>query len=228
MKSLFITGIGTNVGKTVVSRALLEIAGKGGLSTAGYKPVACGGKKIGNNICNEDALILKKYSNVQLAYNEVNPFSFTEPTSPHINSLHEGKPIILNIISQGLRRLESKADLIIIEGVGGWYTPISMESTMADWVIREHLPVILVINLKLGCINYALLTAKAIIASGIQLMGWITNATELSDKWQEDYIKIFRNILRAPCLGNIPWLNNDLVFTNWNNYLNLDFLKIIP
>src|SRR5690606_20904302 len=133
-----------------------------GKTTAGYKPVASGSEMTAQGLRNTDALALQRNSTLPLDYAAVNPYTFAEPTSPHIISADEGRPIAFSVLSDGLRALERQADWVLVEGAGGWFTPLSDELTFADWVQREQLPVILVVGVKLGCINHAMLTAQAV------------------------------------------------------------------
>lgn len=171
----FVTGTDTEVGKTVASSALLQAARKLGKNTAGYKPVASGSEMTAEGLRNTDALALQRNSTRELAYSAVNPYTFAEPTSPHIISADEGRPIDFTVLSAGLRTLESQADWVLVEGAGGWFTPLSDTQTFADWVQAEQLPVILVVGVRLGCINHAMLTAQAVQQAGLTLAGWIAN-----------------------------------------------------
>ena len=171
----FVTGTDTEVGKTVASAALLQAARMLGKTTAGYKPVASGSEMTPEGLRNTDALALQRNSSLTLAYSAVNPYTFAEPTSPHIVSVDEDRPIDFSVLSSGLRVLETQADWVLVEGAGGWFTPLSDEQTFADWVQAEQLPVILVVGVKLGCINHAMLTAQAVQQAGLRLAGWIAN-----------------------------------------------------
>lgn len=206
IKRYFVTGTDTEVGKTVASRALLEAANRAGYRSAGYKPVASGSAMTAEGWRNSDALALQANSSVALSYDEVNPYVFTEPTSPDIISAAEGRPIELAQLSAGLRHLELKASWLLVEGAGGWFTPLSLQYTFADWVQREQLPVILVVGVKLGCINHALLTAMAIWQAGLPLVGWIANDIILPGKRHEEYLVTLCRMLSAPLLGKIPHL----------------------
>lgn len=202
----FVTGTDTEVGKTVASSALLQAACAAGLRCAGYKPVASGSEMTPDGLRNADALALQKNSSVPLAYAEVNPYAFAEPTSPHIASLAEDRPISLAELSAGLRHLEQRADWLLVEGAGGWFTPLSELHTFADWVQLEQLPVILVVGIKLGCINHALLTARAIQQAGLHLAGWIANDITEPGQRHQEYLATLRRRLAAPLLGEIPHL----------------------
>ncbi|MCP1065160.1 dethiobiotin synthase [Serratia symbiotica] len=206
IKRYFVTGTDTEVGKTVASRALLQAANRAGYRSAGYKPVASGSVMTAEGWRNGDALALQANSSMALSYDEVNPYVFTEPTSPHIISAAEGRPIELARLSAGLRHLELRANWLLVEGAGGWFTPLSLQYTFADWVRREQLPVILVVGVKLGCINHALLSAQAIWQAGLPLVGWIANDVIVPGKWHEEYLATLCHMLSAPLLGEIPHL----------------------
>ena len=205
-KRFFVTGTDTEVGKTIASSALLQAANQLGFHTAGYKPVASGSELTAAGLRNEDALALQRHSRVALRYEQVNPYTFAEPTSPHIISADEGRPIAAARLSSGLRELERLADWVLVEGAGGWFTPLSETLTFADWAQAEQLPVILVVGVKLGCINHAMLTAQAVRQAGLPLAGWIANDVQPPGKRHAEYLATLKNRLAAPFLGEIPWL----------------------
>lgn len=220
-KRWFITGTDTEVGKTVATSALLQAASRAGLKCAGYKPVASGCEQTDEGLRNSDALALQRYSSVAMAYSEVNPLAFAEATAPHILSAEEQRPITAAQLSAGLARIAQKADWVLVEGAGGWYTPLGEELTFADWVKQEQLPVILVVGIKLGCINHAMLTADAIAAAGLPFAGWIANGVEPAGKRHDAYLQTLRQRLAAPCLGEIPWMSDSAQFDNAGQWLTL-------
>ncbi|BBU98458.1 dethiobiotin synthase [Providencia hangzhouensis] len=223
-KMYFVTGTDTEVGKTVVSCALLQAAGYQGLNTVGYKPVASGSELTADGLRNSDALLLQANSRVKLPYEAINPIVFEAPTSPHIISEKLNQPIEFSVINKGLAYLKSQADWLLVEGAGGWYTPLSVEKTYADWVIEQQLPVILVVGVKLGCINHALLTMESIEAAGLPVAGWVANEVEPAGIFQEQYLSTLNRMIKAPCLGVIPHqktLNGKL-----GSYLDLSLLTI--
>lgn len=219
----FITGTDTEVGKTVATTAFLQAAAQAGYNTAGYKPVASGSEMTGEGPRNSDALALQAYSTVGLRYDEVNPCTFIEPTSPHIVSELEKRPIDPRVLSDGLRHLEPLADWVVVEGAGGWYTPLTADYTFADWVIAEQLPVVLVVGMRLGCINHAVLTAQAITQSGLHLAGWIANDVQETGKHHQAYMDTLTRMLPAPLLGEIPYLSAG-TDVNLGQYLHLNRL----
>lgn len=163
-------------------------------------------KKTPKGLRNSDALALQRNSSLQLDYATVNPYTFAEPTSPHIISAQEGRPIEALVMSAGLRALEQQADWVLVEGAGGWFTPLSDTFTFADWVTQEQLPVILVVGVKLGCINHAMLTAQAILHAGLTLAGWVANDVTPPGKRHAEYMTTLTRMIPAPLLGEIPWL----------------------
>ncbi|MEW9295323.1 dethiobiotin synthase [Enterobacter cloacae] len=220
----FVTGTDTEVGKTVASSALLQAARLQGKTTAGYKPVASGSEVTAQGLRNTDALALQRNSTLPLDYAAVNPYTFAEPTSPHIISADEGRPIAFSVLSDGLRALERQADWVLVEGAGGWFTPLSDELTFADWVQREQLPVILVVGVKLGCINHAMLTVQAVQQAGLRLAGWIANDVVAPGKRHQEYLATLRRVLPAPFLGEIPWLADGAEHADTGHYLDLSAL----
>lgn len=159
-----------------------------------------------------------------LRYEQVNPFTFAEPTSPHIISAEEGRPIDAAAISTGLRGLEALSDWLLVEGAGGWFTPLSQTLTFADWVREERLPVILVVGVKLGCINHAMLTAQAVLQAGLPLAGWIANDIQPPGRRHSEYLATLKRVLPAPLLGEIPWLANAVQREDLGQYLDLSAL----
>lgn len=224
MNRWFITGTDTEVGKTVASCALLQAAAAAGYQAVGYKPVASGSRMTPDGLRNDDALALQRASSRPLPYEMVNPLTFMEPTSPHIISAYERRPIGFSVISEGLEKLARLSDWLLVEGAGGWFTPLSESTTFADWVKQEQLPVILVVGIKLGCINHALLTAEAVKAAGLQLAGWIANDIQPPGKWHTEYMTTLKQRLPAPLLGEIPWLADLNPRTPLGGYLSLTAL----
>ncbi|MCV2525853.1 MAG: dethiobiotin synthase [Candidatus Lightella neohaematopini] len=207
-KIFFVTGTDTNVGKTIVSCALLKQASKYGYNTVGYKPIATKDITHNDKLCNSDISLLSYYSSIKLKNNIINPFSFNVCTSPNIASYIEKKEINLNEISNNLKIIINLANFIIIEGAGGWLTPINDNLDYSDWVVSQQLSVIMVVKIKLGCINHALLTNLAIKTKKLNLVGWIANCT-LDIPFKMEYINVIKNRLPAPLIGVIPKLVGD-------------------
>ncbi|WP_241607087.1 dethiobiotin synthase [Rosenbergiella australiborealis] len=220
-KRYFITGTDTDVGKTLVSAALLCAANKAGYTTAGYKPVASGSDWVDGQLRNRDALTLQRYSNLSLSYAAVNPFTFEPPTSPHIASQRAGCPIGFQSLSSGLTQLAQQADWIVVEGAGGWFTPLTSQYHYGEWVAVEQLPVILVVGMKLGCINHALLTQSAIQHAGLTLVGWVANSLSAAPHEYDEYLSYLTQHMTAPLLGEIPFLSDTDNLDNAAQYLTL-------
>ncbi|QCI22152.1 dethiobiotin synthase [Buchnera aphidicola] len=220
IKKFFITGTDTNVGKTFVSKILLRKASQIGYNTAGYKPVASGCKKTPLGFFNHDAIILRENSSVILDYQEVNPILFFENAPPHFLSKIYNRNIKMKNLSLGLKKIVKKSNWILIEGAGGWYTPISYQDTFSDWVKKEKLIVIIVIGIKLGCINHAILTEKAILSEKLECRGWIANHTIPEDKYNLYYIQTLQKYMNSPFLGTVPYLQK-------KNQINFKKIKII-
>jgi len=175
MSGLFITGTDTEIGKTFVSSLLIKILVEEGLQVVGMKPIASGARIIDGSLKNEDALSLMQASNVDADYKNINPYIFEQAIAPHIAAEQVGIEIDLEEIKNNFVQLKNKSDVVVVEGVGGWYAPLSDSTTVADLAETLALPIILVVGLRLGCLNHALLTAQAIRQSGLPVAGWVAN-----------------------------------------------------
>jgi dethiobiotin synthetase len=224
IRGYFVTGTDTEVGKTVASCALLQAANAAGMRCAGYKPVASGSEMTPEGWRNSDVVALQKNSNIALSHHEVNIYSFAQATAPHIASQQEQKPISLAALSAGSHHLAQRTDWLVVEGAGGWFTPLAEQQTFADWVQQEQLPVILVVGVKLGCINHALLTQQAIRQAGLPLAGWIANQITEPATHHQPYLATLRRMLAAPMLGEIPHLQN-VQSQPLGHYLDINLLK---
>ena len=173
---------------------------------------------------NSDALALQRNSSLALDYAAVNPYTFAEPTSPHIISADEGRPIRADVMSDGLRALDAQAEWLLVEGAGGWFTPLAEDFTFADWVQIERLPVVLVVGVKLGCINHAMLTAQAVQQAGLPLVGWVANDVTPPGKRHHEYLATLKRVIPAPLLGEIPWLAAGAENAATGQYLDLALL----
>jgi dethiobiotin synthetase len=175
--AFFLTGTDTDVGKTVVACQLLQLAQQRGLKTLGLKPVAAGAEKTAAGLRNDDALLLQATSTLQLPYALVNPFCFADAVAPHLATQQADTPLNAADIAQHVQHVLDTADYdyAIIEGAGGWRVPVNETETLADVAKLLQLPVILVVGMKLGCINHALLAAEAIRADDLTLAGWVAN-----------------------------------------------------
>jgi dethiobiotin synthetase len=200
----FVTGTDTGVGKTLVAAALARALVARGLRTAVMKPVAAGSMPTPEGPRNDDALELLAASNVKAAYEDVNPWLLTTPASPHLAARHDGITIGHEKIGMAFRRLAAASDLVLVEGAGGWLAPISATQTMADVAEKLALPVILVVGLRLGCLNHALLTREAIRSSGLPFAGWIANKLHSEMALAGANIDSLASRFGMPPLGIVP------------------------
>ena len=178
MHGFFITGTDTGVGKTTIAAALLHRLAQSGRRTAGMKPVAAGCHHTTAGWRNEDALQLLAHGNVTLSYEEVNPLALPAPWAPHLAARAAGIDINVDLLHAAYLRLRARADTVVVEGAGGWLVPLTAHETMADLAARMNLPVIMVVGMRLGCLNHALLTAEAVGRHGLQLVGWVANCID--------------------------------------------------
>jgi dethiobiotin synthetase len=212
MNAFFVTGTDTGVGKTLVSCALLKAASHAGLSTAGMKPVAAGAMATPEGPRNEDALLLQQSSSLQLPYATINPVCLHEPLSPHLAARHENQQVKTGALLESARLfLDCGAQFILIEGAGGWRVPVNDEDLLSDFAIGLQLPVILVVGLRLGCLNHALLTAEAIRRDGLALAGWVANSIDPGFACRDENVVTLQEKLDAPLLADIPWCENPAV-----------------
>ena len=207
MRGLFIAGTDTGVGKTLVAVSLVRALAARGLAVAAMKPVAAGAARTPQGPRNEDALALAAAATVAAPYERVNPYCLRAPVSPHIAAAQEGVSIDVALIVQRFGELAHHADCVIVEGAGGWLTPIDERQTLADVARALSLPVVLVVGLRLGCLNHALLSARAIEADGLRLAGWIGNAIDPElERTAENVATLERRLGCAP-LALVSHLN---------------------
>lgn len=201
-KRSFITGTDTAVGKTVVSRALLQALAASGKSVAGYKPVAKGSKETPDGLRNKDALVLQSVSSLVLPYEAVNPIALSEDES----SVAHSCPINYGLLSDGLQRLSGQVEHVVVEGTGGWRSLMNDLRPLSEWVVQEQLPVLMVVGIQEGCINHALLTAQAIANDGLPLIGWVANRINPGLAHYAEIIEVLSKKLPAPLIGELPYL----------------------
>ena len=177
-QAFFITGTDTGVGKTYVACKLIRDYVAQGYKVIGMKPAAAGGDLVNGKWVNDDVLKLEQASNVKAPRELVNPYSFKEAIAPHIAAEKAGLEIKIDVIKQAFQALSKLADIVIVEGAGGFLVPLNNQQSMADLPAALDIPVILVVGMKLGCINHSLLTVEAIQARGLTLHGWVANQVE--------------------------------------------------
>ena len=200
----FVTGTDTGVGKTIVSLALLECLQQAGLRAIGMKPVASGCEPTAAGLRNDDAMQLRAHSSVQLGYELHNPYAFAPPVAPHIAAQQSGCRIDPERIHACCRQLAGRADRLVVEGVGGWLVPLDAGVTLADLAVRLGLPVVLVVAMRLGCLNHALLTVQAIASAALPLAGWVANSPGPPMEALDENISCLKSAVPAPLLGILP------------------------
>lgn len=223
MTAFFVTGTGTEVGKTWVSEALLLAARAKGLRTLALKPVAAGCEITSEGLRNEDALALKNAMTESLPYDAVNPVALEMAIAPHIAAAKAGVELRAEDLARHCRAiLEHPHDFALIEGAGGWRVPLNNnKETMADLAVAIKSPVILVVGMGLGCLSNALLTAEAIRADGLQLAGWVANTPGATMPFLSENLVTLADTLSAPCLGQVPCVPSAQAAAN---YLDLEVL----
>ncbi len=208
MSTVFITGTDTGVGKTLVSCGLVRYWVKKNIKTTGFKPVASGASWLDGELKNEDALALHAVSNTALPYASINPYVFAEATAPHIAAGLAGASIDVAVIDQAYSDIAACSERVVIEGAGGWQVPLNPQVSFADWVAAHEWPVILVVNVKLGCINHARLSCLDILHCGNSLLGWVANVMSADVAYSQDMINSLQSYIDAPLFGILPPLNS--------------------
>ncbi|QBC45617.1 dethiobiotin synthase [Iodobacter fluviatilis] len=204
----FITGTDTDVGKTIATAQLLRAFAAAGHVAVGMKPVAAGCEWRNGQLYNSDVAAHAAASSIQAPAALVCPYLFEAPISPHLAAREEGRSLDLEYIASAAHHLQAWADVVLVEGAGGWFAPLSDEYNIADLAVRLQAPIILVVGMRLGCLNHALLSAKAILDSGLRLAGWIANQIDPKMQRYADNIAYLRANLPAPMLAEIAFQPN--------------------
>lgn len=205
-QSYFIIGTDTNVGKTYVANQLIQHFVAKDFKTIGMKPIASGCEPAKNGeLINEDVQKLDAASNIGAPLNLINPYRFAPAIAPHIAAELAGVNMQIEVIQQAYTQLSELADVVIVEGAGGYFVPINATQTLADIAMALNIPIILVVGMKLGCINHALLTVEAIQARGLTLAGWVANQIELEMPMFNENLATLKQRISAPCLSTVPW-----------------------
>lgn len=203
---LFITGTDTNIGKTYVSCNLLTVLKNAGLSTIGIKPVSSGCQMTAQGLRNEDALLLQKHASLDLPYSLVNPLAFEPPVAPFIPAeMNQIKLTCQSIVGHTQAALNIPADVHLIEGVGGWFMPLSNTETMADVAIQLEAEIIMVVGMRLGCLNHALLTYEAICQKTNKLIAWVANCIDPEMPYIDKNIALLQARIDVPLLSVINY-----------------------
>ncbi|WP_372861828.1 dethiobiotin synthase [Spongiibacter sp.] len=221
-KRYFIAGTDTDAGKTLVACGLLVAAAERGLRTMALKPLAAGAERVDQQLRNGDALQLMAAMSESLSYEQVNPVVFAEPIAPHIAAERAGRRLTAGQLAGFCRgAMMRSSDLLLVEGAGGWRVPLNQRETLADLALALKLPVVLVVGMKLGCINHALLTVEAIRNDGLPLAGWVANHIDAGMACPEENLASLRSLIPAPCLGVVPPLGSQAVASDVSPYLDL-------
>lgn len=209
-QGVFITGTDTRIGKTLVACALVRALCDEGLKVAVMKPVAAGAERGPHGLRNEDALALMAASNVDAPYEVVNPYCFEPAVSPHIAAKDAKIDVDAGTIRQNYEQLRSQADWVVVEGAGGWFAPISERQTMADIAWALSLPAVMVVGLKLGCLNHAQLTRLAIESRGVVFGGWVASGVDRTMARSAENLSTLARVLGEPALDTLPYLHGAL------------------
>jgi len=203
----FITGTDTGVGKTAITLGLMQLLQDRGRRVVAMKPVASGCERTAAGLRNADAMALLQQASVRLEYDRVNPYAFEPACAPHIAADRAGVRIDTGAIGAGFNALKERAEIVLVEGVGGWQVPLNDRETVADLAARLELGVILVVGIRLGCLSHALLTTEAITAAGLELVGWVANRLPPTPEFGDENISTLKSSICAPLLGITPALS---------------------
>ncbi len=207
MAEFFVTGTDTGVGKSLVSAGLLRAAAARGLRSTGVKPLAAGARFVDGAWANDDALLLQAASSAPLDYAATNPVLLQAAMAPHVAAVAEGVTLDAVALAGHCRNAARLGqDLLLAEGAGGWLVPLDAQQTMADVAVALGWPVVLVVGMRLGCLNHALLSAQAIRGAGLALAGWVANSAWPAMPALAENIATLEARLAAPRLGTVPWL----------------------
>lgn len=219
--SYFIAGTDTEIGKTTIACGLLAAARLRGLSTAAAKPVASGCQRTADGLRNDDALALWNQCSTPLSYDEINPCAFEPAIAPHIAAAEAAVELSVTTLQAAVERVLNKdADFTVIEGAGGWHVPLNGQQYLSDLAVALDKPVILVVGVRLGCVNHALLTANAVRQAGLPLAGWVANVVAADTARLQQNLDTLQQHLQAPCLGTVPYLH-DVDAERVAQYLNI-------
>lgn len=206
MSGFFITGTDTGCGKTEITLGLMAALQARGQRVLGMKPIASGCDQHPEGLRNADAERIRTQGTLTVPYELVNPYAFLPPIAPHVAAAESGVSIDLERIRAAHAELTRQADWVLVEGVGGWRVPLGPECFVGDIPHALDLPVVLVVGLKLGCLNHALLTAESIQASGLQLAGWIANQVDPDMAALAANLETLQTLIQAPYFGMVPWM----------------------
>jgi len=223
-RRIFITGTDTEVGKTLFTTALIKALTMAEVPVMAVKPVAAGCETIAGEARNEDALAIIEALPQPVAYAQVNPIALRHPVAPHIAARAEEITLGVQTLSQACQLQQFPQPFVLVEGAGGWLVPLNSSETLADFAAAQGLEIILVVGLKLGCINHALLTQQSIIASGLKLAGWVANHIDPDMDCQSENLHTLKQLLKCPLIAEIPFLEQEEQITSAARYVRIDRL----
>jgi dethiobiotin synthetase len=206
-RGYFVTGTDTAVGKTLISAALLRAFAQRGERVIGMKPIAAGAEGAGENLYYADVRALCRVSNVTAPIDWINPYRFEPAVAPHIAAAKAGATISIETICDAFKRLQALSDVVIVEGVGGFKVPLGQELDTSDLARALALPIILVVGMRLGCLNHALLSQESIRAQGLTVAGWVANTIDPHMSMYEENLDTLRRKLAAPLIAVVPHLS---------------------
>lgn len=204
-RGFFITGTDTDVGKTTIALGLMAALQQQGLKVAAMKPVAAGCDRTPQGLRNADAVLLRQQASIELPYDVVNPYAFEAAIAPHLAAQQSTIAMDIDSVVQAFQQISAQADVVIVEGAGGWLVPFTEQLTMADVALALDLPVITVVGLRLGCISHALLTAESIQAHGLDPKAWVANTLSADMPFQQENIETLTQRLPGRRLGVVPF-----------------------
>lgn len=227
-KGFFITGTDTDIGKTRSALALMVALQQRGLNVCGMKPVSAGCQVTNTGLVNEDALLLQQHASKELPYAVVNPYAWGSAIAPHIAAQRAASEMTLAPIRSAYQTIAAQCDVVIVEGAGGWLVPLNATQTMADIALELTLPVILVVGVRLGCLNHALLSMESIKNKGCRMAGWIANYLSESSEVTQQNVEYLVEKIEAPLLGCFPFQKEasivELAINLNNNFFNLKII----
>ena len=202
---LFVTGTDTGVGKTRIAVGLCLAFAAMARRVAAMKPVASGCRETPDGLRNDDAEALQQAMTVRAGYRDVNPYAFLPAIAPHIAAQEAGTAIDFDVLDRHYQRLRLQSDVMIVEGAGGWLAPLDARRTFADLALQWQLDVVMVVGLRLGCLNHALLTAESVERRGLRLAGWVGNAVDPNFERTRENVRTLAARIAAPCLGSFAY-----------------------
>ncbi len=230
-KGFFITGTDTDVGKTFITQKILQQLSAQSISCVAMKPVASGAVATADGLRNDDALILQQESTVTAPYELINPYCFEPAIAPHLAARMSGVTIQSSVILDAFHELTGLAEVVIVEGVGGWQVPLNTQAdsilSVASLAELINLPIILVVGLRLGCINHALLSTNSICNSQCSMAGWIANNIDDQFLSANDCIDTLQNQISTPLIANVTWQDNNSLSSRTNNAIEFNLAQIL-